>query len=118
MVDEFGVEKPLQSAVYLVPADGERLGHSLATEERRATSVGGERQQHEHRRSMWPELGEPASVQQLCLQPAEGTIGSPVEIGTRRRQGWSPVHGDLFFFDFSARSFAFCSARSSASFLR
>lgn len=113
--NELCIEQPLQRDVDFVPAHAESQRHALAPEERGTASVRGEREQHESGRCMRSDLREPSLVQQLRLQPAEGISWPPLQIGPRRDRGRSAAHDDLGFFARSLRSFAFRSARSSAS---
>src|SRR5690606_29130446 len=59
MRDETSVEQSLQRHVELVTTHPEHGGHAITTEERDAAPVGGERQHHERRRRVWPDLREP-----------------------------------------------------------
>ena len=118
MDNETGVEQALQRDVDFVPAQSERHRHAFAAEEGGTTPIGSERQQHHRRHSVRTDFGEPAFVKQLSLQPAEGTLWPPFEIGPRRQRRRSPIHDDLCFLVRSFRSFAVRSARSSASLWR
>ncbi|MFO0450397.1 MAG: hypothetical protein ACK52I_17335, partial [Pseudomonadota bacterium] len=53
-----------QRVVDLVPTHAERDRHALAAIEGSAPAIRGDRQQHHHRHGVWPDLGEPAVVQQ------------------------------------------------------
>ena len=118
VVDACGVEEALQAEIDLVAGHAEGLGHAIPAEERGAAAVRGEGEQREHSNGVWPDFGEPAVVKQTGRQPAEGALWSPLELGPRRHRWRAPGHDGLRLRDFAARSCAFCSARSVASFLR
>lgn len=117
MGDEAAVEESLQREIDLVSAHGEREGHAVAAEERRATPIGGEGEQHEHRRRVRSDLGKPAVVQELGLEPAEGATWPALEVGPWR-YGRRPAAVHVARREACLRSFALRSARSIASFWR
>jgi hypothetical protein len=70
-VGEAEIAQALQRGVDLVERSAQRVGHAVPAVERRAVSIGGERQQHEHGDTVRTELGKPAFEQQRLVEPPE-----------------------------------------------
>lgn len=60
MRDEISVEQSLQRQADFVTTHAERSSHAFTAKERDAASVGCECQQHERRRRVRSDLGEPS----------------------------------------------------------
>ena len=81
MCDELGIEQTFERLVDLEASQAEGVGHALPAVEGRATPVGGEGEEYEHGRAVRPDLGEPARVQELSLEPTERSSRSALELG-------------------------------------
>jgi hypothetical protein len=84
------VDAAPERLVDVVPVHAQRDGHAIPAVEGRPVAVGRDRQQHQDRRRVRSDLGEPAVMQEPGLEPAEWTARSPFEVRPRRSRRWPP----------------------------